>query len=328
MSTNNTIINPQPELNSSILKTIPSNIAIAPPAPLANSVPKTVSAIKAISNGINQLEQLPVTSSPITPNLGGHIASAKQNGNLWNNTIRPSLASVLDGISDFSSTFDGAYTALLAAAKEIGSGSTKAIPDFKVQLTKLQVVSKKTAAKVSAIQPTINTFDANVNTDSRNFNSDQQQATAAHASAMANARSAQNRIRSLEAEKAKKEAYLNSLGPFSIFAKAVEELINALTGQIGAQQRQMQQAQQMAQLAYRDLAITQNALSATSAYLSTAGAISSEVNALMNGWETLDSNFNVLLESENITTFNVFTQDVLAAIKADWENLAKQASNI
>ena len=121
---------------------------------------------------------------------------------------------------------------------------------------------------------------------------------------------------------------LNSLGIFSPLAKAIEELIEALTGQIGAQQREMEQAQRIAQQAYMDLQATQQALGATHTYLSTAGAISSEVNALMDGWETLDSNFNVLLASEKITAFNVFTQYVLAAVKADWQNLSKQAEGL
>ncbi|MEW7280256.1 HBL/NHE enterotoxin family protein [Aquimarina sp. 2201CG1-2-11] len=305
-----------------------TNTAINPPSQLISSVPRTVSAITAITNGVKQLEQLPATSSSITPSLGSHIQAAKANGNTWTKTLRPSLVTILNGISDFSSTFDAEYSALLAAAKKIGTDDTEAIAEFKTELTKLQTVSKKTAGEASAAQSAISAFDNNVNTDSRNFRSDQQQANAAHASAVQNVQNAQRRIRSLEEERAKKQEILNSLGIFSPLAKAIEELIEALSGQIGAQQREMEQAQHIAQQAYMDLQATQQALGATQTYLSTAGVISSEVNALMDGWETLDSNFNVLLASEKITSFNVFTQDVLAAVKADWENLAKQATSL
>lgn len=305
-----------------------TNTLINPPAQLTKSVPKTVSAITAISNGVSLLEKLSATSSLITPNLGAHITSAKNNGNNWNTNIQPALVGALDGISDFSSTFDSQYNALLAAAKEIGSDDSKAIEDFKTQLAKLQVVNKQTVTKVSNIQPIINIFDSAVNTDSRNFKSDQQQASAAHSVAISRASDAQQRIRQLEQERAKKQAILDSMGFLSPFAKAIEELIEVLTGQIGDQQRQMAQAQNMAEQAYRDLSATQSAMNATSMYFSIAGAISTEVNALMNAWETLDSNFNVLLSSENITSFNIFTQDVLAAVKADWENLRKQVANL
>ena len=115
-----------------------TNTPLNPPVSLTTSVPATITAVKAIDAAVTQLEALPEFSSPVTPNLAAHIATAKLHGKQWQTTTRTSVVIALSDVASFSDTFDSEYDGLVTAAGQLGSGGDKAIADFKALLLKLQ----------------------------------------------------------------------------------------------------------------------------------------------------------------------------------------------
>ena len=304
------------------------NTPLNPPTKLQSSVPATITAVGKIDGAVNKLEGIPDTSSKVVPNLAGHIKTAKQHGEQWKSTVRPAIVTALGGVAAYGAEFDKQYEPLLAAAKKLDGGGDEAIQGFKALLVKLQATGKTESSKASSVQTTINNFDSLVTGDVRAFNADKQQASAARQADLAAAQRAEQTLRRLEEEYAEKKAVLNSLGIFSPLAKAIEELLQALGVKIGVTQGELRSANESAQRAYQAFTVAEQAVGATSAYQSSAGSVAGAVNSMMDGWETMDGNFNTLLQSEQISSFNVFTQDVLAGIKADWDNLAQQAKSL
>ena len=299
-----------------------------PPAKLTASVPETNSAVGKIDSAVQKLEGIPDTSSSVVPNLAGHIQTAKQHGQQWQSKFRPGIVAALEGVAAYGAEFDKQYQPLLAAAKKLDGGGKEAIQEFKALLTKLQASGKTESSKASSVQGSIDGFDTLVSNDVRAFNGDKQQAQAAQQAASQREQAAQQRLRHLEREQEEQQEKLNSLGPFSGLARAIEALLRALGVKIGVTQQQFQAAERSAQQASQAFGVAEQAVGATGEYQSTVGAISGAVNSMMDGWEAMDGNFKTLLQSEEISSFNVFTQDVLAAAKADWDSLAQQAKKL
>ena len=304
------------------------NTALNPPTSLQASVPATITAVGKIDAAVKKLEAIPDTSSSVAPNLAAHIKTAKQHGEDWTSKVRPSIVAALDGVAAYGTEFDKQYEPLLAAAKKLDGGGTDAIQGFKALLAKLQGTSTIESNKVASEQGAINSFNGLVAGDARAFNADVQQATVAHKTAMAAAVRAEQTLRKLEEEYAKKKAILESLSILSVFAAALVELLKALGVKMGVTREQLRHASQAVEQAEQAISVAQQAVAATSDYQTTAGSIATAVNSMMDGWETMDGNFNTLLQSEQISSFNVFTQDVLTAVKLDWDNLATQAKTL
>ncbi len=240
----------------------------------------------------------------------------------------PQVQSALAAVTEFGSSFDAHYAGLVSAAKKLPGGGAEAVTEFKAQLTYLQAASVAASAKAASAQSGINAFEALVAGDGRLFAADTQSAAAAAHSAEALAHSAEAQLRQLEAERAAKQKELEAMLILGPLAWAIEALINAITGKIGAQQKALVHAQQQLVMARQAQAAAQQAVAVAGQYSSTASSIGSAVASMMSGWQVLDGNFKTLIESENITAFNVFTQDVLAGIQADWDNLASQAKTL
>ena len=302
-----------------------TNNLLNPPSDLVQSVPSTQSTVSKVESSITALNNLPSESSPYVPSLGSDIQTAKSHGANWDNTVLPAIDGSLDAVQSWNGTFDSVYDNLLAAAQEIAENNAEGVDNFKSQLTTLQSATKTLSDKVSKVQPLLSGFLLDINNDVRAFHGDAQQAQSVQQQAYANQQAARQKLQRLYAEKAAKERQLDSLGPLSALAKAIEQLIETITGQINDEQKTMSQAQQQYQQAMQAAQIANQTMSVANAYVSDSSSISNSVNQALDGWETLESNFNVLLESEDISTFNVFTQDVLASVKADWQNLANQA---
>lgn len=301
---------------------------ISPPTQLQTSIPATVTAVQAIDAAVAKLEVIPAESSSIVPHLAGDISTAKAHGTYWTSTARPAVAKALAGVSNFSSTFTDLSAQLIAAANALSGGTQAEIDAFKTLLTQLQAASTGAEAPLADAETSLNTFDGYVEADLRAFNADAQTATAAKEAATQTAQSAQARLRGYQQEYAEKEAYLNSLGPLKPLAKAVIALLQALGVKIGATQQQIASAEQSAQQAMSAYGAAMAAVQVVNAYKSTVSTIAADVSSMLNGWQTLEGNFATLLQSEQITTFNVFTAAQIEAVQADWKNLAAQAASL
>ena len=302
--------------------------SLSPPSELASAVPASGTAIDAVNKSVTALENTKTTSSSYVPKLAGHIATAKQHASEWQDKICPSIVDNLHTVSNWNSTFDRNYQKLSTAAQQIANNDSDGVANFKSVLSELQAATKTLSSKISSNQPVITQFDSEIQSDTRDFQSDQQTAEAAKASASSQISVAKSKLKSLEAEKAKKDAILAGLGFLSPLAYGIEKLIEALGGQIGVQEKTIKQAQAQLSKAQAVENVINDTISVTQSYESSSASTAGALNQLLNGWETLESNLNTLLESEDITTFNVFTQDVLASVKSDWQNLADQANSI
>lgn len=302
--------------------------ALTPPSSLTTAVPQTTSAIELIDGAVKKVNALPSGQTPIVPAMEGHIVQAKKTASSWTETVRPDLVNALNGVASWSQTFDAMFDDLMQAAKAIANGDLGGVSAFKAALQKLQEATSEQSTHAHAAEPELQAFDHQVNRDGRGFEADAQSANTAVSNARSQATAARKRLSELEAKRAKKQAILKSLGFLSPLAYAIEKIIEALSGQIKSEQQAFQQAQKEEAQAMQTYQSASEARGIAESYKSATGSISTGVNGLMNGWETLDGNFETLLQSEDITTFNVFTQDVLQSVKSDWENLAEQAKSL
>lgn len=304
-------------------------VSLDPPKELRAAVPATASSVKAIDRAVNHLKELPDREpdavNQILPNLQGHILEAKENGKRWGEVTRPAVLSALMSIVKFSDVFNAHYDVLIKLCENFNNEN---LEKFKAELIELQISTREQASLVLSVQSEINAFDLLIATDARNFNADAQQAQIALSNAQAMVALTDKQIEELEAErkkKIKKRRALLILGPI---AWALDRAIAALTGQIKKAKEIKQKAEEESKKAKEALKSANLALSAVSDFQSAEADIGASTNALMNGWEVLYSNFNVLIESEDITVFNAFTPDMLEAIRLNWEDLAQQVKDL
>lgn len=302
-----------------------TSTAISPPPALVTSVSSTVSTVQAVSGAAQQVLALPVPQSGQIPSLGNDVQTAKGHAQQWVSSIAPQIGQSLQGVAAWGGTFDALFSQLNSAAALIGQGQTSAIATFKSLLGQLQAQTTAQLNGVQALQPTLDSYLAAVNGDVRQLAGDQQQLQVVIETTQANLQMQMQQLQQLEAKLNREQDLFNTLGYLDPLYFLVKKLIDALTGQADNAQQQVNALQaQVAQL-NGQLQMALQTSSVLTAYQRSTSNISGALGGMLDGWETLSSNFTQLLQSEDIGTFNVFTPALLAAVKSDWDNLAAQA---
>lgn len=301
---------------------------LAPPPALVNAATQTIGVVPQIDGLVQSMQSLPAVSSPSAPSLAADIQKTRQDAATWTTGVRPAVLSTLRGVQQFGAQFDAAYDALQSALSQILAGDSGAIASFQAALAPLQTATRAQIGLVGGVQPQITAYDELMDGDLAALQNDQNQLATAQKNDQAEISTLQQQIGELEHEISEKKKEEIALGILSPLALALEKTIEALTGKQDQAQKQLSSLQSDLAATQGNLTALGGATSTLSSYTSTVEQLAGSAQGLSDGWATLDANLGVLLESEDISTFNGFTSALLAAMKSDWDNLAAQAANL
>ncbi|MCY1043282.1 HBL/NHE enterotoxin family protein [Corallococcus sp. bb12-1] len=301
--------------------------SIAPPDALTQGVLDTNAAVPQVDAAVAALLALSVPSSTQVPSLSADVEKARADATLWTTTYRPQVLSTLAGVARFGQTFDTAYAQLQPLSVRLATGDSTAIAPFQQVLTQLQADTQATATATASVHTQLVTYETLIDGDIALLNADQsvliqlqaQDTQAAQAASQA-ADQVEQQIQQDEEQIAL--AYLQG----HYYVAALEQTIDMLTGKDRELRDQESQLNAEANAASEDAREAGGTSAQVSQYQTFLTALAGSIGTLDNGWNVLDSNFTVLLQSEDITTYGFFTPSLLAAVKADWDNLALQAS--
>jgi hypothetical protein len=306
-------------------------IELNPPEELQFAIPETITLVESVDEGVNRLEELPsvsLSASQIVPSFKTNVLTAQRNGKYWTSTVRPQVVSAVNTVVDYDSTFNIEYENLQIASIQLNEGDVKAVENFKKILVRLQKSSRIQAELVASINEIVYDFSRIIVNDVRNFNQNEQEAEAAKEKYIIQAKQANDRILKLDQKLKKEKKKKKRLLIISPLMWTIERTIATLTGQIKEENKILENAQNDIRKAESDYNEATKASEAVKLYISAEESMSRSVMSLQNGWIILDSNLEVLIQSEDITSFNSFTIDILASVKANWENLVEHAKTI
>ena len=301
-------------------------VSLSPPESLSQGVSSTSAAIPQIDSAVTTLLALPVPDGDALPSLPADVNQARSDAGLWTSTYRPLVLSALQGVVSFSSTFDAAYEQLMPLSLRIAAGDTSAIAPFQLQLEQLQEATRSTAQATAAVASQLVSYETLLDGDISTLNADQSQLQALQAQDQKAAQAASQAADKVEDElyeDEEKKALAILQGQY-VYAELMQ-LIDLLTGEDAELREQEDTLQAEANKAASQANSVGNTSAEVASYQTCLGGLSADVGSLDTGWNTLDANFTELLSSEDITTYSIFTPSLLQAVKADWDNLARQA---
>jgi chromosome segregation ATPase len=296
-----------------------ADINIAPPQALSSSVEPTISAMKLVDSSAHAIEQLDSVSNPVVPDLNSHIATAKNHASNWLQTIRPQVVEAIEGVIEFGNTFGTLYQPLSEAAAQISTGDRDAFLSFKSLLDQLQFKTRQAASAASAAEPTVKDYATVVAEDSRNFANDAKTAQSLLQVAQQQMDTLKQQMQQLE-EKIAQKKQMEQWNPFLALADAIAQLVG-LEKDMEQQLARLQTQLGSEQIEFRTL---YELLGRLTTFLGASQNLYTGVTGLGMGWDTLNSNFTELIGSEEIIEDSSWILEMLAATKADWENLQTQ----
>ncbi|CAM3206872.1 HBL/NHE enterotoxin family protein [Corallococcus sp. ZKHCc1 1396] len=304
-----------------------SALSIAPPDALTQGVLDTNAAVPQVDAAVAALLALSVPTSTQVPSLSADAEKARADAALWTTTYRPQVLSTLAGVARFGQTFDAAYAQLAPLSVRLAAGDATAIAPFQQVLAQLQADTQATATATASVHTQLVTYETLIDADISQLNADQNvliQLQAQDTQAAQAASQAADKVEEQIHEDQQQIALAYLQGHY--YVAALEQTINMLTGKDRELREQQSQLNAQANAAAADAREAGGTSAQVSEYQTFLTALAGGIGTLDNGWNVLDSNFTVLLQGEDITTYGLFTPSLLAAVKADWDNLARQAS--
>jgi len=291
------------------------NAQLSPPSGFQASLQATGSSISSINTACQNVNNMPVYSSPFAPSLPQDIANAKIIAGQWTSNLLPEVTASLQGIVSFNGLFQGEFDALNSIAQQIASGDTSQITVFQGYLKTLQQATSGEQTQVNQVQTALTQYLVLVDNMMQPLNSD--------CTALQNAvNSLGSQMQNLEQQMAKTQKKIDEekSNPFS-------KIWDELTGQLQSLENQQRSLQGQTTATILQLSDAQNALSVATNYQNSFGQISGGVNGLADGWESLDADLQETLSDENITDYNAFTPALVQAASADWLQAANLAQS-
>jgi len=288
----------------------PSTQLSAPTRAITEAVPTTISGFKLAEQSSKTILELPSVSVPATPDLPSTLASAKARAHEWLDHIQPRVVQAIKSVTEFGKKFDSFYQRLSAAAKHLPQTSDR----FKELIGNLREVTTKEESAIQPLARVLKDYGSQVGGGSRAF-------AAAEADVTSKLSTNQEEIESLKirSEQVQKDMesvhtsyILIHLNPFVWFDGKLERLkahYNHLARELNDLRFFTENRQQKADGLRRVLtSVKQHAHASLNVF---AG-----VTALAVGWDTLNANFAVLLEKEQIEPSGSWTESSLRDAKS------------
>ena len=302
--------------------TILAAFSVAPPAGLSQGIAQVKTAIGAVDAAVAKITGL----EPPDPDnvLATDVEAARAHAASWTAILRPGFLALLAGVAQFGKTFDSDYAALMMLVVKLGGNATGAIDDMKALLTKWQVSTASEATEAKAALQGISALEELLQGDARALGADQTTAVASAAAAKTAIAPLQQQIDDTQAKIDVEQAILDS----SLFGILVQQYLEHLTGQLSLFSGELDDLHDKLDAAQQSALEAAATAELAGDYVSAMSGAAGAVQSMADGWSTLDANFSDLLLAEDISDFSMFTADEIAAAKADWDNLAQQASGL
>ncbi|AKQ69689.1 hypothetical protein A176_006601 [Myxococcus hansupus] len=303
--------------------------SLSPPDSLTQGVTSTNAAVPQIDGAVASILALAVPDGSELANLPADVNQARSDAALWTSTYRPLVLSSLQGVVDFSSTFDAAYEQLSPLSVRIAAGDSTAIAPFQAQLQQLQDATRATAQATAAVASQLVDYETKLDADIAILNGDQAQLQSMQSQYQQEAQVTSEEAAQVDEELREYEGKraLAVLQGQIVYAEFLH-LIDMLTGESDELHSEEDSLNSEAYEASAEARSAGEASSEVAQYQTFLSGLFAGVSALDAGWNTLDANFTELLSSEDITTYGIFTPSLLQAVKADWDNLATQARGL
>jgi chromosome segregation ATPase len=291
------------------------NAQLSPPPGFQASVQTTGSSINSIDIACQNVQNMPVYSSPYAPTLPQDISNAKTVASQWSSTIRQQVIASLQGILNFNNLFQSKFSELYSISEQIATGSTSQIPAFQADLTQLQQATEAEENQVNLVQNSLTNYLVQIDDIMRALNNDNNELQNA-----VNGLSAQMQNLEQQMNQIQKKIDDESSNPFS-------KLWYELTGQLDDLKKEQSQIENELNSTNQQLYQAQNALHTITSYQNSFGQIQGGINGLATGWESLNADLKETLSDEDITDYNAFTPALVQAASADWQQVANLAQS-
>lgn len=302
---------------------------ISPPSALQAGLSETGSGIGVVDEAVAALLALPIPTSSSIETLAGDVDAARTDAASWTSTVRPRVISTLQGVIDWSSTFDGLYDQLVPLAEQLAAGDESAVAPFQSLLGQLQDATEAEASTAAGVADQLVAFIETIDADIAALGGDQSSLEAEQSAYEAQAKAADMAADAVEQQLAELQWKVIEMVAEGHYVSAeLTMMINELTGRKEDLRQSEQESESAAAAAEGQAGAVGESIQSVQSYSASLGAIGAGVGALDTGWNTLNSNFTVLLEGEDISSYDAFTPALLESVKLDWDNLAAQARSM
>lgn len=294
-----------------------------------------VTLINNISTTENSIQNLNIPSSPNVPNLQQHVVNAQACASMWNNSIKPAVASAVGNISLFSNTFNGLYAQLSANATAIQAnpGNTAAATAFQTEINTLLASITNIYNQSVQVQSSLVGFQATNASVARDFQSDY---NSAETGIQADEQQMQNlnmQMQSLEEQlqeaEEKKELMENPWIVISTFGLSeIISLIENLQGQIENLQQNMGNYQQRMSQDQNEIGALNNVAGTLSGILNLITTMQSTMLSYITSWQSLSDNIKELQDMANISPTDGWALSDVQAVNSEWQVIAAEVATL
>lgn len=305
------------------------NPVLNPPNSLSAGVVQTGQSVSAVDTAVAQLLALAIPDGSLVPSLPVDVQQTRSDTQLWTSQYRSVAISALDGVVNFSGTFDNFYAQLVPLADALASGDKTAKSQFNQLLKQLRAATQTQAQAAEWVAQQLTSYDLTLQADLATLHGDNDAllkiAQTQHQIALAAKQTADMLNQEIEQLRGKVLlAYIQ--GRYAL--AELDQLINILTGNVYKLQEQQYQANATASHAQQQATAASSEAASVQQYQSNLNGLQSAINQLVNGWAVMDADFGVLEQAEKIHSYGAWTPSLLKAAMLDWNVLAAQAQAI
>lgn len=291
------------------------NAQLSPPPGFTASVQTTGTSIGSINAACQNVQIMPIYSSPYAPSLQQDISNAKAVASQWTSDILRQVMTSLEGIIGFNGLFQSVFNELYSIAEAIAKGDTTQINQFQFLLSALQQATQAQETQVNSTQTALTNYLVEVDNTMRALNNDNLQLQTAVNSLNAQMQSLEQQMNDVQ-----RKINEESSNPFS-------ELWYKLTGQLDSLRNEQNQLSNELNNINQQSYQAQNALHVVTSYQNSFGQIQGGINGLATGWESLNADLKETISDENISDYNAFTPALVQAASSDWQQVANLANS-